>query len=58
MAYLDLTRITSGHAHVYFDAASRDAAREFREAVTAQFGNRIQMGRCHEREVGPHPRWS
>ena len=58
MAYLDASRITSWHAHVYFDAASRDAATEFREVVTAQFGNRVQMGRIHEREVGPHPRWS
>jgi len=58
MAYFDVSRITSWHAHVYFDAASRDAAREFREAVTTQFGNRVQMGRFHEREVGPHPRWS
>ncbi|HEY3222946.1 MAG TPA: DOPA 4,5-dioxygenase family protein [Pseudolabrys sp.] len=58
MAYLDVSRITSWHAHVYFDAASRDAAREFREVVTAQFGNRVEMGRFHERAVGPHPRWS
>ena len=58
MAYLDVSRIASWHAHVYFDAASRDAAREFREVVTAQFGNKLEMGRFHEREVGPHPRWS
>lgn len=44
MAYFDVSRITSWHAHVYFDAASRDAAREFREVVTTQFGNRVQMG--------------
>src|SRR6202521_3042528 len=31
---------------------------EFREVVTAQFGDRVEMGRFHEREVGPHPRWS
>ena len=37
MAYLDVSCITSWHAHVCFDAASRDPAREFREAVTAQF---------------------
>ena len=58
MAYLDVSRIVSWHAHVYFEADSRDAAREFREVVTAQFGHRIEMGRFHEREVGPHPRWS
>jgi DOPA 4,5-dioxygenase len=53
MVYLDVSRITSWHAHVYFDAAN-----EFREVVTAQFGKRVQVGRFHEREVGPHPRWS
>ena len=58
MAYLDVSRIKSWHAHVYFDETSRDAAREFRDGVTAQFGNSVQMGRFHEREVGPHPRWS
>ena len=58
MAYLDVSRIASWHAHVYFDAASRDAASEFREALTAHFGDRVEMGRFHERPVGPHPRWS
>lgn len=58
MTYLDVSVITSWHAHVYFDADSRDAAYEFRGAVTAQFGRRIEMGRFHERPVGPHPQWS
>ena len=39
MTYLDVSRITSWHAHVYFDAASRDDAWKFRDVVTAQFGN-------------------
>ena len=58
MEYLDVSRIDSWHAHVYFDADSRDAAWAFRDVVTAHFGSRIEMGRFHEREVGPHPRWS
>ena len=58
MAHLDASSITSWHAHVYFDAASRDSAWEFRDAVTAQFGRLVEMGRFHERPVGPHPRWS
>ncbi len=58
MTYLDVSRIESWHAHVYFDAASRDAASEFREVVTAQFGDKVRVGRFHERAVGPHPRWS
>ena len=58
MTILDVSRITSWHAHVYFDAASRDDAWKFREVVTAQFGNAAEIGRFHERPVGPHPRWS
>src|SRR5205807_6114890 len=51
MTYLDVSRIASWHAHVYFDATSRDAAREFRDVVNAEFGDRVQMGRFHEREL-------
>ena len=54
----DVAEIQSWHAHVYFDAASRDAAWALRETVTAHFGAKIEMGRFHERPVGPHPQWS
>ena len=50
--------IISWHAHVYFDAASRDVAWAFRDVLTAHFGERVELGRFHERPVGPHPRWS
>lgn len=50
--------VDSWHAHVYFNAASRDAAWALREQVIAQFGNTVDMGRFHERPVGPHPEWS
>ena len=49
MAYLDVSRIASWHAHIYFDATNRDDAAKFREVVAAQFGDRVQMGRFHER---------
>src|SRR5438105_9338210 len=44
------------HAHVYFDAATIGEAR----ALVAQAGRlfKVQVGRVHEKEVGPHPRWS
>ena len=58
MAPLDVSLIRSWHAHVYFEAASRDRARAFREEVVARFGGVIEMGRFHERPVGPHPQWS
>ncbi|MCE8007766.1 DOPA 4,5-dioxygenase family protein [Aestuariivita sp.] len=44
------------HAHVYFDATSVDPARALCAAVRDRFG--AQMGRVHERPVGPHPMWS
>ncbi|MEO8345991.1 MAG: DOPA 4,5-dioxygenase family protein [Betaproteobacteria bacterium] len=58
MAQSDVSLITSWHAHVYFDAARRDAAWSLREAVVAHFGDIVEMGRFHERPVGPHPLWS
>jgi len=44
------------HAHIYFDADSREPARALREEIEANFN--IEMGRWHEKMVGPHPRWS
>jgi DOPA 4,5-dioxygenase len=48
--------ITDWHAHVYFDAATRDPAWALRERIEKEF--EIQMGRFHERPVGPHPMFS
>jgi aromatic ring-cleaving dioxygenase len=58
MDHRDVSCIQNWHAHVYFDAATRDAAAAFREVLAAQFGDAIALGRFHERPVGPHPRWS
>jgi DOPA 4,5-dioxygenase len=58
MAPLDPTRIDSWHAHVYFDAGSRDAAWALRGLIEAELAGRLQMGRFHEKPVGPHPMWS
>ncbi|MEO8751507.1 MAG: DOPA 4,5-dioxygenase family protein [Casimicrobiaceae bacterium] len=58
MTQRDVSDITNWHAHVYFDAGSRDAAWQFRDVVTAHFGDMVEVGRFHERPVGPHPCWS
>ncbi|WP_339670167.1 DOPA 4,5-dioxygenase family protein [Dasania marina] len=44
------------HAHVYFDEHSVAYA----AALCAEAGERfgLQIGRVHEKLVGPHPRWS
>jgi len=47
--------ITSWHAHVYFDAARRDAAWALRERIASELAGRGTLGRFHEKPVGPHP---
>lgn len=54
----DSSAIESWHAHIYFDAASRDAAWTLCEQIAAHWGDKLQIGRFHERPVGPHPMWS
>jgi aromatic ring-cleaving dioxygenase len=49
-------QIKDWHTHVYFDPASRDAAWALRERIEKAFD--INMGRFHEKPVGPHPRFS
>jgi aromatic ring-cleaving dioxygenase len=51
-------QIESWHAHVYFDARTRDAAWALREKIVTRFGEKMEMGRFHEKEVGPHPMFS
>jgi DOPA 4,5-dioxygenase len=51
-----LPPITGFHAHVYFDADSLSRARQLCEAAAALFP--LEMGRVHEKPVGPHPDWS
>ncbi len=56
MTLLDTDVIEDYHAHVYYDAASKEAAARLRAAVEARF--EVTMGRWHDKPVGPHPRWS
>jgi aromatic ring-cleaving dioxygenase len=49
-------QIKDWHAHVYFDPDSRDRAWALRERIEKTFD--IEMGRFHEKPVGPHPRFS
>ena len=58
MEPLNPSIIESWHAHVYFDASSRDAARALRETIEKELAGRMDLGRFHERPVGPHPMWS
>jgi aromatic ring-cleaving dioxygenase len=51
-----MTSITGYHAHVYFDAASREQAQALCDAAGRSF--RLIVGRMHDKPVGPHPRGS
>ena len=51
-----MSDIQSYHAHVYFDADTVDQARALCEAARDQFV--VDMGRVHEKPLGPHPMWS
>jgi aromatic ring-cleaving dioxygenase len=44
------------HAHVYFGADTVGQARELVAQAGRQF--KVQVGRVHEKMVGPHPAWS
>jgi aromatic ring-cleaving dioxygenase len=58
MKTIDPSSIDSWHAHVYFDASTRDAARALRDVIATELSGKIELGRFHEKPVGPHPMWS
>lgn len=58
MSPLHPSIIESWHAHVYFDASTREAAWALRETIDIELAGRMEMGRFHEKPVGPHPMWS
>ena len=51
-----MSTITGYHAHVYFDAASRERAQELCTEAGRRFA--LTVGRMHDKPVGPHPRGS
>lgn len=44
------------HAHIYFNADCLDQAKEIIDAAGQRFP--VNVGRLHEKNVGPHPAWS
>lgn len=45
--------ITGYHAHIYYDAPSRERAARIRELIESNF--KVVMGRWRDIPVGPHP---
>ncbi len=58
MNLLPVSAVESWHAHIYFDGTSRDAAWALRESCNVELAGAMEMGRFHEKPVGPHPMWS
>ena len=53
MTFADPGDITIWHAHVSYDAATRDQALLLREAIGETFD--VRLGRMRDEPVGPHP---
>lgn len=58
MQTLDPSIIDSWHAHVYFEASTRETAWVLRRTIEIEMAGKMEMGRFHEKPVGPHPMWS
>lgn len=58
MKSTESNKIYYWHAHVYFDEGNMVVARMFYEKIVAEIPQKVQVGRFHERCVGPHPKWS
>jgi len=50
------TEVADFHAHIYFDPAELEQAKDLAAAVQQRFG--VPVGHFHVRPVGPHPRGS
>lgn len=48
-----VSAITGYHAHVYYDAGTKEAAATLRTAIEDNF--EVRMGRWHDDPIGPHP---
>ena len=46
-------QIHSYHAHIYYDPETRVVAERLRQAIGNRF--RAELGRWHDKPVGPHP---
>ena len=51
-----MNNIKGYHAHVYFDAETVEQATSLCQDAARNFT--LEMGRVHERPIGPHPMWS
>jgi aromatic ring-cleaving dioxygenase len=52
-----VSSIKSYHAHIYYDAETKDMAQEVRAKLEVNYPD-LTYGRWHDKPVGPHPDWS
>ena len=50
----DVTAIKDYHAHVYYDASTKEKAAQLRRWVEERFAGQMRMGSWHDEEVGQH----
>jgi DOPA 4,5-dioxygenase len=53
MSAKPVAAITGYHAHVYYDAATKERAARLRAKLEAAF--EVELGRWHDKPIGPHP---
>ena len=50
---IDPTKIEDYHAHIYYNAGTRQVAAQIRESIEKTFT--AELGRWHDTPIGPHP---
>ena len=53
---MNINIIKDYHIHIYFDETSVELAKKIGIEASELFS--LELGRFHEKNVGPHPRWS
>lgn len=56
MTTSEIGKITSYHAHIYYDEETCGTAAAIRDALDGRFRGAIRLGRWHDKLVGPHTR--
>ncbi len=54
--FVSTSKISSYHAHIYFDEATLEQAKALGNTAGELF--KLKVGRFHCKPVGPHPCWS
>jgi aromatic ring-cleaving dioxygenase len=53
---MEINQIKNYHIHIYYNELTIELAKKIAQEAAEKFG--LSLGRFHEKNVGPHPRWS